>query len=99
VPPIWTGVAPNVTMYCLYGHGVPTPELFTYNSGQFPDTYPITTHGDGDGTVNRRSLEGCKRFKDQQPKDIVVQEFVNAEHMAILENQDVIGLIKKILTS
>ena len=92
-------MAPNVSLYCLYGHGVPTPELFTYTLGQFPDTYPFTHHGDGDGTVNLRSLEGCKRFRELQPKDVITQEFEKAEHMAILDNSDVINLIKKILTS
>lgn len=99
VPPIWTGVAPNITMYCLYGHSVPTPELFIYGIGQFPDTYPVTNYGDGDGTVNLRSLQGCKRFKYIQEKDVFVQGFKGAEHMAILDNSEVIGLVKKLLTS
>lgn len=53
--------APNVPTYCYYGLGVSTPETFEYDAG-FPDTQPNITNGEGDGAVNKASLEICLRW-------------------------------------
>ena len=49
-------------MFCLHGAGVATTERLVYAAGEFPGTDPSTIlTGDGDGTVNLRSLTGCTR--------------------------------------
>ena len=53
--------SPNVPTYCFYGLGIPTPETFAYDGG-FPDTQPTIINGEGDGAVNRNSLEVCLRW-------------------------------------
>ncbi|VDK68485.1 unnamed protein product [Litomosoides sigmodontis] len=54
--------APNVEVHCIYGYGIDTPESFVWSKKWFPDYQPDTKYGDGDGTVNRRSLEACKKW-------------------------------------
>ena len=51
---------PNVTTYCFYGLGVPTPETFVYDAG-FPDSQPTIINGEGNVAINRASLEACLR--------------------------------------
>ena len=55
--------APNVPTYCFYGLGFPTVETAIYDDG-FPDSQPTFTFGEGDGVVNRASLEVCQRRAD-----------------------------------
>lgn len=52
--------APKVQLHCLYGTGVHTAASFVYEKGEFPDHQPEIIYGDGDGTVNRRSLEAWR---------------------------------------
>ncbi|XP_001639440.2 phospholipase A2 group XV [Nematostella vectensis] len=94
VPPVWSDHPPNVTLYCLYGTGVPTPRTFEFKEGQFPDTYPKTNFGDGDGTVNRKSLEGCFQYEKTQKRPVVTRQFPKAEHMAIIGDKRVTDFIK-----
>uniref|UniRef100_A0A914RPN5 Glycosyltransferase family 92 protein n=1 Tax=Parascaris equorum TaxID=6256 RepID=A0A914RPN5_PAREQ len=54
--------APNVEVHCIYGFEVPTPEKFEWPKGYFPDYQPTVIYGDGDGTVNYRSLDVCSRW-------------------------------------
>ena len=54
--------APNVPTYCIYSLGFPTPLTYVYGDG-FPNTQPIKViYGDGDGVVNKPSLEVCLRW-------------------------------------
>lgn len=61
--PLLAGLpAPGVEMFCIHGAGVPTTERLVYGEGEFPGADPGTIlKGDGDGTVNTRSLQGCLR--------------------------------------
>ncbi|KAI6182927.1 hypothetical protein M3Y97_00433100 [Aphelenchoides bicaudatus] len=89
---------PGVTTHCIYGHSVQTPELLTWAKGYFPDYQPTITYGDGDGTVNRRSLEICKRWQNESAAGTVtVHELENADHLGILGDPRTIQLIKDIL--
>ncbi|VDK54464.1 unnamed protein product [Anisakis simplex] len=56
--------APNIEMHCIYGTGVATPEKFEWAKGYFPDYPPLEIFGDGDGTVNHRSLDVCRKWVD-----------------------------------
>ncbi|KAL1378784.1 hypothetical protein pipiens_000529, partial [Culex pipiens pipiens] len=53
--------------------------------------------GDGDGTVNRRSLEACQYWNGQQKQPVHLQEFPGADHMQILANLAVMDRIVKVL--
>lgn len=46
-----------------------------FKPGKFPDGYPTFVYGDGDGTVNKRSLEGCLHWVGQQKQKIYHQTF------------------------
>ena len=63
----------------------------------FPDYQPNQIDGPGDGTVNKRSLELCKKFK--RLKDYKVYPGIKfGEHMQILLNPDVIQYIKDVIS-
>ncbi|KAE9411736.1 hypothetical protein Angca_007960, partial [Angiostrongylus cantonensis] len=51
-------------MHCLYGIGIETPKQFSWTKGYFPDYPPNVSNEDGDGTVNRRSAEVCRRWNE-----------------------------------
>lgn len=87
--------SPNVTLYCLYGSGVDTPEMYSYGSGDFPDKTPSVTNGDGDGTVNARSLKACIYFRQVPP--ITTKEYPGRNHNGVLSDESVQNYIKSIL--
>ncbi|KAI1904536.1 hypothetical protein AGOR_G00006650 [Albula goreensis] len=88
---------PGVTLHCLYGSGVPTPESFQYST--FPDSDPVVEFGDGDGTVNLLSATACRRWAGQQPHPVHVQELPGNEHVAMLLNFTTVAYIKNVLFS
>ena len=62
VLPLSTGLpAPGVEVYCYYGTKVPTVERLVYTD--FPTSTPSYQMGDGDGTVNLRSMRSCLRWR------------------------------------
>lgn len=89
--------APKVQLHCLYGTGVHTAASFVYEKGEFPDHQPEIIYGDGDGTVNRRSLEACNMWKDQQDQSVILKEFHGVDHVKILSDSNVLNEIKKLL--
>lgn len=40
--------------------------------------------GDGDGTVNVRSLAACSKWTKEQSQPVYVQDFPKRDHMAVL---------------
>ena len=90
--------APGVEMHCLHGINVPeTPGQFIYDNKTWHEGSPVTVPDNGDGTVNLRSLAGCLRFRKQQKQPVFHKVFDKAEHMQILNRNDVIDEIMKIL--
>ncbi|KAK6982637.1 group XV phospholipase A2 [Biomphalaria glabrata] len=89
---------PGVVVHCLHGTGVDTPETLVYGKGQFPDTYPDVMYGDGDGTVNIRSLLGCLQWQNKQQPPVHHVPIPNAEHMAILQDTTVSKYIASVVT-
>ena len=86
--------APHVETHCIYGVGLKTAESFVYKKQKdFPDAQPAVVYGDGDGTVNLRSLLGYKLWIGQQTKPIHVKEVPGAEHVQTLKNQAVVDYI------
>lgn len=87
---------PNVTHYCFYGTDVPTIAQITYDS--FPDQLPSKlSYGNGDGTVNARSLESCRLWKDKQVLPVVMKSFSKVTHEEMVTDKNVLAEIKKLL--
>lgn len=55
----------DIRLHCLYGTGMETDEGYVYDVPRFNASAPPAPKevrkGPGDGTVNLRSLEACKR--------------------------------------
>ena len=88
-------VAPNVPTYCFYGLGTLTPETIVYDEG-FPDTQPTVLFGDGDGIVNKQSLEVCGRWSNSAyPLNRTV--FPGLTHYTLLGDVTVIRSIGEVV--
>ncbi|XP_029837760.2 phospholipase A2 group XV [Ixodes scapularis] len=87
---------PGVEVHCLHGRNVSTIERIEYHNKGFPDIQPVVVYGDGDGTVNLRSLQGCLKFRGLQKEKVFVKPLDNVEHMAILYERASIDYIKAI---
>jgi lysophospholipase-3 len=69
-----------------------------YKPQTFPDGYPGFLYGDGDGTVNKRSLEGCLNWQGKQKKNVYHQTFSSLDHMSILRDERVLTYIETLVT-
>ena len=88
-------VPPNVPTYCIYGLGIPTPETFVYDEG-FPDTQPSILFGDGDGVVNKQSLEVCALWANSSyPFNRTV--FPGLTHFTITTDLTVLRIIGEVV--
>lgn len=91
---------PFVETHTLYGVDLKTPAGFVYKKeSDFPDAQPAVLYGDGDGTVNKRSLLGYQRWLGKQKQPIYFKEFSGVEHVATLKHPDVIAYILSLLNS
>ncbi|KAK2587100.1 hypothetical protein KPH14_002866 [Odynerus spinipes] len=90
--------APGVEIHCLYGEKVDTVEKLYYKPGTSIDGYPQLIPGNGDGTVNLRSLEGCLHWQSKQKQKIYHRAFPGVDHMGILKSLDVLKYIKMVLS-
>ncbi|XP_064640579.1 phospholipase A2 group XV-like [Lineus longissimus] len=88
---------PGVEHHCLHGSKVHTPGAFRYTKGMFPDTQPYTINEDGDGTVNMRSLLACLLWKGKQKQPTYHKVIEGTEHLAILDNLEVLDYLHKVL--
>ncbi|OXU27331.1 hypothetical protein TSAR_007291 [Trichomalopsis sarcophagae] len=88
---------PGVELHCLHGVKVDTVERLFYKPGISIDGYPQQIPGDGDGTVNLRSLEGCTYWTNKQKQKIYHQPFPGVNHMQILNNGSVLDYIRNVL--
>jgi lysophospholipase-3 len=80
--------APNVEIHSLYGVGVKTPENFEYDELEnWYDKQPFINFGDGDGTVNKKSLIGFERWILKQNEKIYSRELQGVDHLQILKNK------------
>ena len=91
--------APGVEVHCLFGGGIDTPAQFVYSSKQWYDSQPDVVFGDGDGTVNMRSLLGCVRWMGKQLQLVRHQMFNGAEHMSILRDERIVDYISRFVLS
>ncbi|VEN56945.1 unnamed protein product [Callosobruchus maculatus] len=84
---------PGVEVHCLYGVNVPTVEKLYYKKGTWLDGYPTLLNGDGDGTVNRRSLEGCLHWRDLQKQKVFQRELPKVDHLQILHDKNTLSYL------
>ena len=82
---------PGVELHCIYSYGVPIVEQLIFT--QFPNGSHVKKEGDGDGTVNIRSLELCKQWSDKQNKPVITQSFKRLNHNQILKDKEVVKYI------
>ncbi|XP_046677557.1 LOW QUALITY PROTEIN: phosphatidylcholine-sterol acyltransferase-like [Homalodisca vitripennis] len=87
---------PGVEVHCLHGYNVKTVERLLYKKGAFPEGYPSFVIGDGDGTVNKRSLEGCVHWKGQQKQGVYHQTFPDMDHMDVLRDPRILQYITEL---
>ncbi|KAF6214998.1 hypothetical protein GE061_009746 [Apolygus lucorum] len=90
---------PRVEFHCVYGttdKDTTTEGLIYEHEYQFPDE-PRIKAGPGDGTVNLRSLEYCKKWKQQQNQAVYVEHFHNVDHLGIVTNKETVDYITKVL--
>ncbi|XP_063802310.1 phosphatidylcholine-sterol acyltransferase isoform X2 [Pseudophryne corroboree] len=88
---------PGVDIYCIYGSGHPTAETYVYGEG-FPNEPPVDIlYSDGDDTVHKRSMELCKRWKDQQKEKVQVYELQGLDHLSIVFSNRTLNIINEIL--
>ncbi|VDP50092.1 unnamed protein product [Soboliphyme baturini] len=81
----------------MYGYNVSTPEMLVYKKGYFPDYQPREIMGDGDGTVNVRSLKACNLLKTKQSQPVYTFEILKGEHMQILNHPQMLKYVQELL--
>lgn len=72
-----------------------TPRLVYAKSGDLSGT-PTLINGDGDGTVNARSLRACSYWngmKQQLGKNVTMLELPKVDHMTVLSDGRVVKYI------
>lgn len=89
--------APGVPMHCLYGVDYPTEMHFTYLNG-FNTKPEIKYSAAGDGTVPDISLRRCLDFQKQQPEPVTVKEFDLADHMTVLNDEELLQYVLSIIS-
>lgn len=92
--------APGVEMHCLFGKNV-GDTVDRLDFGPIFNSKPMLVKGDGDGTVNRRSLIGCEHWRNtpgQGNHGIYQQEFPGVEHYNMLSDAGPINYILDRLT-
>ncbi|XWS24090.1 hypothetical protein CRYUN_Cryun28dG0071100 [Craigia yunnanensis] len=92
--------APNVSVTCIIGTGLKTPETLFYGKAGF-DEQPEVVYGDGDGTVNLVSLLALESlWADEKSQPLKVIRISGISHTSILEDNvaldEVIGEISSI---
>lgn len=66
------------------------------------DGSPTLINGDGDGTVNTRSLRACDHWngmKEQKGKNVTLFEVSKVDHMTVLSDQRIIQYILDVLVN
>jgi len=87
---------PGVEVHCLYGSGMETAERLIFSKGT-PDGKATLIMGDGDGTVNERSLAACQIWQTTQKQPIYSRAFPKRDHMAVLKDPDIMAYIKTVV--
>jgi lysophospholipase-3 len=89
----YNNTPPGVEVHCIHGYGIETMNKLIYNKGKFPDSQPHVLYGDGDGTVNLRSLQSCLQWDGKQAQNVYYKNFSNVDHMLIMSDPRVIAYL------
>ncbi|GFQ97858.1 phospholipase A2 group XV [Trichonephila clavata] len=90
---------PGVEVHCVFGIGLNTTIRLNYmESKSFPDK-PVLEFGDGDGTVNLRSLKVCSSWQGRQKQQVFLKTLKGIEHLDMLRNETVWKYIVDYATS
>lgn len=73
-----------------------TMQNLDYRKKKFPDHQPKINFGDGDGTVNTRSLRGCLIWQGLQSQAVNYRNFSGVDHMSVMADPNIIAYIKSI---
>ncbi|KAK4337160.1 hypothetical protein RND71_043476 [Anisodus tanguticus] len=84
-------------LHCIHGYGVKTMETLHYAQNKFPDGTPEIQYGDGDGTVNLRSLDFCKNWINRSKKPVTYKTFDKTEHMQTTSSDEVVNYIGELV--
>ena len=88
--------APGVPVYCMYANTPEsTEETLEYAEGEFPDSPSKVVKGNGDGTVNLRSLELCKKFANLQSQKVVTVAVPGQDHNGMLSDDNVLKALEQ----
>jgi len=89
---------PGVDVHCIHGTGKDTTERLIYDKDthKFPDN-PEVVFGDGDGTVNRKSLEECIQWKDHPVHDFGYRVFPDTGHVEMIKTDGVINHVLELV--
>lgn len=69
-----------------------------YGAG-FPNTKPTAAvFGDGDGSVNRRSLDFCQQWPQYQKQKFYHKVYPNVSHGELIKDQQVFEYILRVVT-
>jgi len=90
-------IAPKVEVYCVHGSEVLTMEKMIYQDGIFPGVVPTEVWGDGDGTVNTRSLEACTKWRKEQEDRVYHHVLKGASHLGMLREPKHVSFITNIV--
>ena len=86
---------PGVELHCIYSYGMPTIEQLIFIN--FPTGNPVKVEGDGDGTVNTRSLELCKQWSNKQNQPVITKSFKRLDHSQIIKDKEVVEYVQNIV--
>ncbi|KAJ8729125.1 hypothetical protein PYW08_000706 [Mythimna loreyi] len=92
--------APGVEVHCIYGYNITTVERLVYKPGTWLDGYPTLAMGDGDGTVNLRSLNACELWRKRRFRNgnsVKSLALPGAEHLKILHDKRVLDYLELVL--
>lgn len=88
--------APHVSIHCLYGVNVSTPESYIYGNG-FDANATNINYGDGDGTVNLLSSQVCLKWRNEQSEPFSTLTFPGVDHGQMVTNPDVLETVAEIV--
>lgn len=99
LPYIMNFTAPGVEVYCYYGSDVKTLETLDFGWSWDLSGTPKIKFGPGDGLINKRSLEACKVWGDEQKQPIHTKAYPSVNHMTILSNRNVLRDVAQLAAS
>lgn len=90
-------VHPGVNVTCIYSTGKKTPGKIIYQSPNHFPSSPHILYEDGDGTVNRQSLEACLKWSNDNSFTFNIRNFHSLPHAQILKAPEIIDALVSLI--